>query len=167
MKLKNKQRKLLIEVLTIIAILVAVFLAYMGLQFFLATDTPWVVVASGSMSPALKVGDIVIVQGVPPTNIQVGDIIVFESPREIRTIHRVTEIQTLPNGTIQFKTKGDANPTEELYWIPEQNVHGRVLYRIPYIGWLALIPTIPITIIIIIIIIILVWPENHRKRKKQ
>lgn len=166
MKLKNKRRKLLIEVLTIIAILVAVFLAYMGLQFFLATDTPWVVVASGSMSPALKVGDTVIVQGVPATSIQEGDVIVFESPRKIRTIHRVTKTQTLPNGTIQFKTKGDANPTEE-DWIPEQNVHGRVLYRIPYIGWLALIPTIPITIIIIIIIIILVWPQKNRKQKKQ
>ena len=166
MKLKNKQRKLLIEVLTIIAILVAVFLAYMGLQFFLATDTPWVAVASGSMSPALKVGDIVIVQGVPPTSIQVGDIIIFDSPQRVRTIHRVTKIQTLPNGTTQFKTKGDANPTEEHYWTPEQNVHGRVLYRIPYLGWLALDPTIPIITIVIIIIIILVWPKKHRKHKK-
>lgn len=167
MKLKNKQRKLLIEVLTIIATLIAIFLAYVGLQLFLATDTPFVAIASGSMSTALEVGDLVIVQGVPPTSIQVGDIIVFDPPQGSRTIHRVTKIQTLPNGTIQFKTKGDANPNEDPHWIPEQNVHGRVLYRIPYLGWLALDPTIPIIIVIIIIIIILLWPKKHRKRKKQ
>nr|NIP66513.1 hypothetical protein [Candidatus Bathyarchaeota archaeon]NIU81220.1 hypothetical protein [Candidatus Bathyarchaeota archaeon]NIV67864.1 hypothetical protein [Candidatus Bathyarchaeota archaeon]NIW34452.1 hypothetical protein [Candidatus Bathyarchaeota archaeon] len=67
------------------------------------------------------------------------------------------------NGTIQFKTKGDANPSEELYWTPEQRVHGRVIHRIPYIGWLALDPTISIIIIITVIIIILLWPEKRRK----
>jgi len=115
------------------------------------------------MSPALELGDLIIVQGIPPTNIQVGDIIVFNSPQGTRTIHRVTRIQTLPNGTIQFKTKGDANPTEEPYWTPEQNVHGRVLYRISYIGWLAVDPTIPIIIVVILVIIILVWPEKTKR----
>ena len=167
MKLKPKHRKIIIDVSAIAVVVLSVIGIYFGLQIALATTTPWVAIASGSMSPALKVGDLVIVQGVPPTNIQVGDIIVFDPPQGSRTIHRVTKIQTLPNGTIQFKTKGDANPNEDLHWIPEQNVHGRVLYRIPYLGWLALDPTIPIIIIIIITIIILLWPEKHRKRKKQ
>ena len=166
MKLKNKQRKLLIDILIIITILAAFFLAYVGLRLFLATDNPFIVIASGSMSPALEVGDVIIVQGVPPTSIQIGDIIVFDSPQKTQTIHRVTQIQTQSNGTILFKTKGDANPTEETYWTPEQNVHGRVSYRIPWLGWLALIPTIPIAIAIIIIIIILIWPEKSRKRRK-
>lgn len=164
MKLKKKQRKLLIDILIIIAILAGTYLAYMGLQLFLTTDTPLVAIASGSMSPALEAGDLVIIQGVSPTNIQVEDIIVFDKPQGSRTIHRVTQIQTLPNGTIQFKTKGDANPREDLYWIPEQNVHGRVIHRIPYIGWLALDPTIPIIIISIVVIIIILWPEKTKKR---
>jgi signal peptidase len=166
MKLKIKQRKLLIEFLTIAAILVAMFLAYMGLQFLLATDTPFVAIASGSMNPALRAGDLTIIQGVPPTSIQAGDIIVFNSPQGTRTIHRVTGTQTL-DGTIQFRTKGDANPTEEPYWTPEQNVHGRVLYRISYIGWLALDPTIPIIIIVILVIIILVWPEKTKRFRRK
>lgn len=166
MKLKPKHRKLIINTLTIVIPILSVIAIYFGLQFILATKTPFVTVVGGSMSPTLEMGDLVIVQGVPASNIQVGDIIVFDSPQGIRTIHRVTKIQTLPNGTIQFETAGDANPTKK-DWIPEQNVHGRVLYRIPYIGWLALDPTIPIIIVIIIIIIILLWPEKHRKRKKQ
>jgi len=165
LKLKTKHRRIIINVLTVAAVVLSVVGIYLGLQIALATTTPWVAVASGSMSPALEVGDLVIVQGVPPTSIQVGDIIVFDSPQGSRTIHRVIRMQTLPNGTTQFKTKGDANPNED-DWIQEQYVHGRVLYRIPYIGWLALDPTIPIIIIVTIIIIILLWPENHRKRKK-
>jgi len=166
MKLKPKHRKIIIDVLTVAVVVLSVMGIYFGLQITLATTTPWVAVASGSMSPALEAGDLVIVQGVSPTKIQVGDIIVFNPPQDGLTVHRVTRIQTLSNGTIQFKTKGDANPDEDLYWISEQNVHGRVLYRIPYVGWLALDPTIPIIIIAIIIIIILLWPENRRKREK-
>ena len=166
MKLKPKQRKLIINILTIAIPILSVIAIYFGLQLALATTTPIVAVASGSMNPTLEVGDLIIVQGIPPADIQIGDIIVFDSPQGIRTIHRVTRTQTL-DGTIQFKTKGDANPNEDLHWISEQNVHGRVLYRIPYLGWLALDPTIPIIIVIIIIIIILLWPEKRRKWKKQ
>jgi len=166
MKFKLKQRKLIINMLTIVILIISVVAIYFGLQIVLATKTPLLGVASGSMSPALEVGDLIIIQGTPASSIQVGDIIVFDQPQGGRTIHRVTKIQTLLNGTIQFKTKGDANPNEDLHWISEQNVHGRVSYRIPYIGWLALDPTIPIITIAIIVIIILLWPEKHRKRKK-
>lgn len=166
MRLKHKHRKLLIDILIIIGIIAGLLLIYLGLRFFLATDTPIVVIASGSMSPALEVGDLAVVQGVSSSDIQIGDMIVFDSPEGVRTIHRVTQMQTLLNGTILFKTKGDANPSEESYWTSEKDVHGRVIFRIPYIGWLALIPAIPITIVVILLIIILLWPENRRKRKK-
>jgi len=163
MKLKYKHRKILLDALTIVILILAVVGVYFGLRFFLSTDMPFVTVASGSMKPALEVGDLVIVQGVPASEIKEGDIIVFNKPgEESHTIHRVTTIETLANGTIRFKTKGDANPTEDP-WIPEQNVQGRVLYRIPYIGYMALIPAIPITIAITIIIIILLWPEKTKR----
>ena len=167
MKFKPKQRKLIIKILTIAIPIVSVVVIYFGLQIVLATKTPFLSVASGSMSPALEVGDLIIIQGTPPTTIQVGDIIVFDLPQGGRTIHRVTRIQTLPNGTIQFKTKGDANPNEDLHWIPEQNVHGRVIYRIPYIGWLALDPTIPIILIMITVIVILLWPEKTKRFRRK
>ena len=143
--------------------ILSVILIYLGLQRALTTTHPWVTVASGSMRPTLEVGDLVIIQGTPASSIQVGDIIVFDSPEGSLTIHRVTRIQTLQNGTILFKTKGDANPSEDADWIPEQSVHGRVIYRIPYIGWLALDPTIPIMIVSIILILIILWPEKSRK----
>lgn len=166
MKLKYKHRKILLDVSTIVILILAVIGAYFGLRLLLSTDMPFVAVASGSMRPALEVGDLVIIQGVSAYEIREGDIIVFNKPGEkTYTIHRVTRIETLANGTIIFKTKGDANPTEDP-WIPEQNVKGRVLYRIPYIGYMALIPAIPITIAIIVVIIILLWPEKTKKFRK-
>jgi len=118
------------------------------------------------MSPALEAGDLVMVQGVPASGIQAEDIIVFNDPDGTPTIHRVIRTETLQNGTIQFKTKGDANPSEDAYWTLEQSVHGRVIYRIPYIGWLALDPTVPIMILSIIAIIMILWPEKRRKRRR-
>jgi len=166
MKLKPKYRRVIIDVFVVAAVVLSVIVIYFGLQIALGTATPWVAVASGSMSPALEVGDLVIVQGIAPADIQIQDIIVFDSPQGSHTIHRVTRIETLPDGTIRFKTKGDANPSEDAYWTLEQNVQGRLLYRIPYLGWLTLEPTIPIIIITIIIILILFWPEKRRKKKK-
>jgi len=162
--MKRKQRKTLLDALAIIIIVLAVVAIYFGMRFSLSTSVPLVVVASGSMRPTLQVGDLVIVQGVPASKIKVGDIIVFNQPGETtNTIHRVVAIETLTNGTIEFRTKGDANPTDDPNWTPEQNVKGRVLYHIPYLGYLALIPAIPIVMIIIIIIIVLALPEKPKK----
>lgn len=166
MRFKRKRRKLIINILTIVVPILSVVAIYFGLPVILSTETPLVAVASGSMSPALETGDLVIIQGTPANSTQVGDIIVFDSPSGTQTIHRVTRIQTLQNGTIQFKTKGDANPDEDLYWTLEENVHGQVLHRIPYIGWIALDPAIPMTIVIILIIIMILWPEKRRKLRR-
>lgn len=166
MKLTPMQRKLIINILTIAIPILSVSAIYFGLRIALATDNPLVAVAGGSMSPALEFGDLVIIQGVPASSIQVEDIIVFDPPQGSRTIHRVNRTETLPNGTIQFKTKGDANPNEDRDWIPEQNVHGRVIYRIPYLGYLILDPTITLTIAIIIVLIILIWPEKKRRFRR-
>jgi len=165
-RFRRKQRKLILDFLTIAIPILSVIIIYFGMQFVLATDTPLVTVASGSMRPALEVGDLVLIHGIPASSIQIEDIIVFDSPEGAHTIHRVTRIEILQNGTIQFKTQGDANPDEDLKWILEQNVHGRVIYRIPYIGWLALDPTIPIIIISIIIIIALLWPQRRRRLRR-
>ena len=167
-RLKPKHRRIIIDVSAIIIVILSVLGIYFGLRVALATTTPWVAVASGSMSPALEVGDLVIVQGVSASEIKEGDVLVFNKlGEESSTIHRVVRIETLADGTFRFKTKGDANPDEDPEWIPEQNVHGRVLYRIPYLGWLALDPTILIIIVAIIVVIIVLWPENHRRRRKK
>ena len=161
MKLTHKQRKRIINILTIAIPILSVIAIYFGLRVTLVTDKPLIGVVGGSMSPALEGGDLVVVQGVPASSVHVEDIIVFDPPQGVRTIHRVTRIRP-SDGTIQFRTKGDAVDNED-DWISAQHVLGRVIYRIPYLGYLILDPTIPITVVIIIVIIILIWPERKRR----
>jgi len=167
MRLRQKHRKLVINALTIAAILLTVIGIYIGLQIILTTKTPMVVVATGCMSPTLNIGDLVIVQGVPTSNISKGDIIVFSDPTQNTsyTVHRVVRIQASANGTTFFKTKGDLNEDEDPFWVPDHHIQGRVLYRIPYVGYIALDPTILIIIVMVTIIVIALWPEKSKRRR--
>jgi len=167
MKFTPKQKRLLINFLLITAVILSVIGIYFGLRFFLATDAPLVVVASGSMYPALEVGDLIIIQGVNVTNIKVGDIIVFnQDGQSAYTIHRVKEIQTFPDGTLQFITKGDANNSTDAKPVPKHHVKGCVLYRLPLLGYVALDPTIPIILIITVVTILLLWPEKSKRHSR-
>lgn len=168
MKIKQRHRKLIFDVLAVIIALLSVVLIYVGLQSFLATSRPIVITGSGSMSPAIEMGDIVVVQGVSASSIQVGDIIVFEEPNigEL-TIHRVIQIETREDGSIYFTTKGDANPSKDSRPVSATNVYGRVIYRIPYVGYIAIHPAIPIAISIGIIMLLFLWPEKKKKSRRK
>jgi len=108
-----------------------------GLGIVLATDMPVVAVESNSMVPTFYQGDILVLQGVPPEELKIGDIIVF-SPSQGATpvVHRIIKI----NDDGSFQTKGDANAGQlpfEKKILPEQ-IHGRVVFIIPYLGWIKL-----------------------------
>jgi signal peptidase len=173
MKLKHRYRRIIVDISTVLICILSIAGFYLGLRIALRTTTPWIAVASGSMSPALNVGDLVIIQGVPPNQIKVGDIIVFDSPPSpYPTIHRVIRVQNQSQNKTSFVTKGDVNVDEDAP-VAEDLVHGRVIYRIPILGYLALDPSISIILILVIVVVILIWPEKGksrmhlRKRKKR
>ena len=135
-------------------------LTYNVLAFSLGTKTPLMVVESRSMVPTLNVGDIVVVRGVKNAcRIEVGDIIVFKNPRNPAghpVVHRVI-YKRLVSGKWYFTTKGDNNPVS-FSWetsIPEDYIIGVVIYKIPYIGYLALISRRPIGFTAIFLLILL------------
>ena len=94
------------------------------------------VVASGSMRPALEVGDMAIATNVNPDAIRIGDIIQYVRNGEI-IIHRVIEIRDGGNGVKLFITQGDANsvPDEP---VPQTSVVGKTILVIPKIGWISI-----------------------------
>lgn len=66
---------------------------------------------TGSMSPLINPGDVVVSIKTPAAQVKAGDIITYAIPvgdHRIET-HRVTEVITNPDGTIAVRTKGDAN----------------------------------------------------------
>ena len=122
----NKRRfKGIIAPLIIVIILVYFYSGYF--RFFA------VAIASGSMTPNINKGDIVIVDTKAPYNIEEGDPIAY-THENIIVVHRVVKKQEFHNQTIYY-TKGDANNNIDDLVIEEDMIIGKVRFRIPYIGY--------------------------------
>lgn len=97
-------------------------------------------VLTPSMEPAYSVGDVVIVKLVNADEIEVGDVITFNpsNDSDAYLTHRVTEKFSDYEGTgvTCFKTKGDANNTEDSFLIDSSRVIGTVTLGIPKVGYI-------------------------------
>jgi signal peptidase I len=88
-------------------------------------------------------GDIMILYGTKPADIQVGGVIVFRSKRPDPIIHRVVKKWSL-NGKWHFQTKGDNNADSinsiglDETDIREEQVLGRAVIRIPLLGYIKI-----------------------------
>ncbi|MFC1653667.1 signal peptidase I [Patescibacteria group bacterium] len=113
-------------------------------------------VLSGSMEPALRKGSVVIVKPVDYYNL--NDIITMSIPNSKDTVtHRITKVETVDNKTL-FTTKGDANDVADLKPTEQENIVGRVMFKIPLLGYpmsftktkegLVILVIIPATIIV-------------------
>lgn len=92
-------------------------------------------VLSGSMEPALHIGGVALIKPVEPLDINPGDIITYHSGEEIFT-HRVVEVVS-GGGEPSFITKGDANEDPDLLPVAASSVVGKVVFDVPYLGYLA------------------------------
>lgn len=122
-------------------------------------------VKSGSMSPAVPLGSIVVIK--PQDQYKVSDIITYKSENErnienpkLSTTHRIVEVQD-KEGKLFYLTKGDANEAPDGLPVDSKLVLGKVLFYIPVIGYLISI-TKTVTGLIILIVIpatIIVYSE--------
>lgn len=136
-------------------------------------------VGSGSMEPAIPIGAIVMIRPVDIAEIQEGDVITFRSPEgpELVVTHRVISV-TQQSDIHYFQTKGDANPQADLEQISEKAILGKVMFFIPYIGFLSqvvrqpagwflliLVPAATIVLVELIRIFRMIWSDNHGSEK--
>jgi signal peptidase len=96
------------------------------------------VIYSGSMRPALDVGDIVLIDKVEVSSIEVGDIIQYVSEEKVLILHRVEEKYQDEKGQWFFITKGDANEKSDLDPVMLQNVKGKAVFTLPKLGWVQI-----------------------------
>lgn len=98
-----------------------------------ATDARTLTVLTGSMTPALPVGSLVLVRPVDPRSLEVGDIATYRVGEDTLVTHRVASIDssTVPN---RFVFKGDANRGPDTTPISAEDVVGEVWFDIPYLG---------------------------------
>jgi len=175
------------ETIKLLILIALMFIAIQGgiysLKIMLNTDIPLAYIPSKSMEPTLKVGDLVIIQGIDPKEIKNGTIIVFYVPGHYgedvyRIVHRVIKILRIDD-QIMFETKGDNNPVSDFIrwrYIPADHVVGRVLFRIPYLGYIALFKetllgnnrgTMMIVTILILLLIILELSSDIQKMREK
>jgi signal peptidase len=97
-------------------------------------ENPWgirsFVVLSGSMQPSIQKGSIIFSQ--KNTNYQKGDVISFRKD-DMTVTHRIIDIQHIKNQTV-FITKGDANNAKDSGSVQSQNILGRNIGTLPFVG---------------------------------
>lgn len=91
-------------------------------------------VLTGSMSPTIKPGSLIVVKEIDDTEIKEGDIITFKGNSTSNiTTHRVVEVIE-KDKNIKFQTKGDANDVLDPMLIDGNLLVGKVVFDIPYMG---------------------------------
>lgn len=128
------------------------------------------IIKTNSMEPTISINDVVIAKKVEKKEIKTGDVITFLQNGEVIT-HRITQIDE--NG--DYTTKGDNNNIEDTFKITYENIEGKHILTIPYLGKIVQILDnkivfLIITLIILIFILIRIQnqekKENRREKKK-
>lgn len=124
------------------AVALAVIIAACVTGFLSIRGTmPFIPVLGISMEPELHAGDLVLIKEISPSDVKVGDIIVFTIPQAVREYynyppviaHRVKEVRTSEDG-VTFRTKGD-NSGEDPFTVRPQDLRGEVNKQVRYFGF--------------------------------
>ena len=189
----KKQKKEAFTALLLILIAIGGTFAFMGiLRVSLKTENPLVVVISDSMEPTIDIGDMLVIQGKNPADIENGTIILYDSrglwpnfyvPEPI--VHRVVEkYYNNSDEKWYFITKGDNNTNTDPPGssgieipVPEDRVIGVVKLIIPKIGKIKMIiedvndevpglSTIILVGLSIALLLSIVWDLTHPEEKE-
>lgn len=145
-KLWKNKRLLLHQGLNLGMIVFSALMIWKGLMFLTKSESPVVVVLSGSMEPAFQRGDILFLNN-QDDPIRVGEVVVFKiKDREIPIVHRVMKVHEKEDGRIDILTKGDNNKVDDrgLYapgqlWLERQDILGRAVGTLRYVGMVTII----------------------------
>ena len=154
----------------IIIVATCVAVIWIGLTAYFGAQNPFYVVSSGSMYPELAMHDIIVISGHAPfEDVRVGDIIVFDRPKDHDKVivHRV--VAYVDDDPLTLRTKGDNNQNSIVgtdYPITEEEYKGTVIHVIPQVGYITKILQPPINYIIIVVIIGIMIIRQIAKNKK-
>jgi signal peptidase len=123
------------------------------------------VVQSGSMAPAIGVGDLVATAPVDPGSLKVGDVISFRSEGSL-VCHRVVAVDAVNHTLV---TKGDANAHPDPTPVPFDQVVGKMTMNVPLLGYVISFLKSPFgwALIILVALLMLVLESGKRPTKKE
>lgn len=116
---------------TIMVIVLTLFIMLVSCKFKYGI----LVVGSESMTGSINKGDAVVFERYDKqTIIHEGDVIIFISNDDVRTVHRVVDIKNI-NNEYRYYTKGDANELVDNGYITSKQIEGVSKFKILYIGY--------------------------------
>jgi signal peptidase I len=124
------------------------------------------VVQSGSMTPSIGVGDLLVTAPCEPGDLRVGDVISFHSEGGAMVCHRIVAVDEV-NRT--FTVKGDANQHSDPAPVPFDNVVGKVSGNVPLMGYVISFLKSPFgwALIILVALLVLVLGSGKRPAKNE
>ena len=127
---KNKPLKI---ISSIVFALLIIYIALISCLFKFGA----LVIGSGSMTGTINKGDVILFsKDIDVDNVEKGDIIVFNK-KNVKIVHRVID-KKQQGDEFRLYTKGDSNLQADEGYVEEEELYGKVIYRIGNIG----LPTI-------------------------
>lgn len=127
------------------------------------------IVMTGSMEPEIKSGDIIICKQIDSDEVKVDDVIAFFDPDSHEgsvLTHRVIELVN-EDGTLSYRTKGDANNSADRSLVPADSLVGLYQFRIAGAGNVAMFmqSTAGLIICVVLPLILLIGYDLFRRRR--
>ena len=163
-----------------LALVATLVLLLTGLALLVMTAGPRVLhyrtatMLTGSMAPTIDPGDVVVDTAEPATSLAVGQIVSYHIPVDDHHVesHRVTWVHVLASGSVEFRTKGDANPTADP-WTAQSSPHQQVwvvrhvlrrvgsVIRLLREPWLQTALTRVLPVLLVLSVLLAIWrPTN-------
>ena len=97
------------------------------------------IIVTPSMVPTIKVEDAIVIKRIDSNKLKKDDIITFLSNDSrysgLTITHRIVDIKN-ENGELHFYTKGDNNNSNDDGYITSDKIKGKVILKIPKIGYI-------------------------------
>jgi signal peptidase I len=127
-------------------------------------------VRTASMTPAIRVGDLIVEARVDPATIRVGDVITVATGTGATVTHRVATITPNDAGPV-FTTKGDANTSPDPTATHAGQVRGLVMWQVPLVGYLLAMATTPSGLLALFsvgaMLLTLIWLLGERDVRRE
>jgi len=144
--LAKRPRRFITQVLNLACVVFSALMMWKGLMCVTRSESPVVVVLSGSMEPGFHRGDIMFLTLYDEDPFVPGDVVVFQiEGRDIPIVHRVMNVHTKSDKSIAILTKGDNNQVDDrgLYahkqlFITRKEIMGRAQGFLPYVGMITI-----------------------------
>jgi len=181
----RRRGRLALRVIRLVLVALVVVLAFLALSLALlvrpnaeGVDTifghPIFNVASGSMTPAIHAGDLIVDNPVTPNqaaDLHVGQIISFRESSSgaspLIVTHRIVAVLPGSAGApVLYRTRGDANNAPDLGTVAPSQVMGVYAARVPFAAYVLSTLHQPLTFAVLIMIPVVFLAEEEVRRRR-